>query len=54
MGMDFSPADFCLCGRFCKVFHEIKASLYQQFFVVFTGFNRVFNIFNTVFHISTV
>lgn len=52
--MDFSPADSERYSEFCKVFHGIKGSLYQQFFVVSTGFNRVFNIFNRVFHISTV
>lgn len=52
--MDFSPADSERCGEFCKVFHGIKGSLYQQFFVVSTGFNRVFNIFNIVFHIFNV
>ena len=52
--MDFSPAVSGRCDEFYKVFHEIKDALYQQFFVVSTGFNRVFNTFNTVFHISTV
>ena len=52
--MDFSPADSERCGKFCKVFHGIKGSLYQQFFVVSTGFNRVRIYFtaNNLFTIS--